>query len=598
MCTADGTLFDIVNIVPYLQKYHRHPVTGDPLTVGELIRLHVHRNAENELACPITGKVFTDFTAIVAVKTSGYVYAREAIDELNIKAKNWRDLVTDEPFTRRDIITLQDPLAERRKMCDFAHLKEGLKVWEEGATGPGGPASSNLNLGALSGDQKRVLQAMGASVEGTGATGGGPGSRNAEEKRAAAWAVLDREKAIASTGPGSSGARGKTSGGTQPPPKKSTTTSAVVAAAAAAHQNPTAGLSKDWRLQAPAKENTSLAWRAGAATWNSDVGAGPQATPGMSARLRGLLQTKRPGYLEYVKSHETTGAVSKSITSTAFTVSSVDSRTMTRRQRTTKEKGYVRLHTNLGDLNLELHCDTAPRTCENFLTLCDVGYYDGTVFHRSIRNFMIQGGDPTGTGKGGESIYGPTFKDELGGKYKHEGKGVLSMANAGKDTNGSQFFITYKSAPSLDGKHTVFGRVVGGFDVLVEMERTPTDEGDRPTREVRITGVDVFTDPFQAQEKAERRAAEEKLAEEVAQKEGSVKGTWFSTGGAARTGISAPGGGGGGALAAAAVAVREVTPSDLGKRGAEDGGGGGGSDSGGGGSGARKKRAYGNFDAW
>lgn len=168
------------------------------------------------------------------------------------------------------------------------------------------------------------------------------------------------------------------------------------------------------------------------------------------------------------------------------------------------KKGYVRLRTNLGDLNLELHCDSVPRTCENFLTLCGVGYYDGVAFHRSIKNFMIQGGDPTGTGKrvrgsgrgcgwllvrlsllkcragprrGGESIYGKTFKDEINTGLKHAGRGVLSMANSGPHTNGSQFFITYKSAPHLDGKHSIFGRVVGGLETLAAMERVPTGTG-------------------------------------------------------------------------------------------------------------------------
>ena len=136
--------------------------------------------------------------------------------------------------------------------------------------------------------------------------------------------------------------------------------------------------------------------------------------------------------------------MSMSFTSTTATVATSDQRTLVRKERRVDKKGYVRLRTNLGDLNLELHCDSVPRTCENFLTLCGVGYYDGVAFHRSIKNFMIQGGDPTGTGKrvrgsgrgcgwllvrlsllkcragprrGGESIYGKTFKDEINDDY-------------------------------------------------------------------------------------------------------------------------------------------------------------------------------------
>lgn len=123
---------------------------------------------------------------------------------------------------------------------------------------------------------------------------------------------------------------------------------------------------------------------------------------------------------------------------------------------------YARIHTELGSLNLELHCDLVPKTCENWLALAESGYYNGTVFHRVIKNFMAQGGDPTGTGKGGSSIWGATFEDEFHHSLSHNTRGVLSMCNAGPNTNGSQFFITFKSAHHLDRKHTVFGKVVGG----------------------------------------------------------------------------------------------------------------------------------------
>ncbi len=103
-----------------------------------------------------------------------------------------------------------------------------------------------------------------------------------------------------------------------------------------------------------------------------------------------------------------------------------------------KKKGYVRLVTNVGPLNLELHCDYVPKTCENFMKLCQKGYYDGTKFHRSIKHFMLQGGDPTGTGTGGESLWGKPFKDEFKQFLSHQGRGILSMANSGPNTNKSQ----------------------------------------------------------------------------------------------------------------------------------------------------------------
>ncbi|GIL90944.1 hypothetical protein Vretifemale_18640 [Volvox reticuliferus] len=138
----------------------------------------------------------------------------------------------------------------------------------------------------------------------------------------------------------------------------------------------------------------------------------------------------------------------------------------------------VTLHTNVGDLKIELFCEQAPRASENFLALCGSGYYDNVHFHRNIKGFMIQGGDPTGTGKGGRSIY-PTpsgkFPDEINDSLKHTKRGILSMANSGPNTNGSQFFITYKAHAHLNGKYTVFGQVIDGMDVLDRMEKVPTD---------------------------------------------------------------------------------------------------------------------------
>ncbi|GIX64956.1 cyclophilin, putative [Babesia caballi] len=118
----------------------------------------------------------------------------------------------------------------------------------------------------------------------------------------------------------------------------------------------------------------------------------------------------------------------------------------------------VTLHTSHGDLKLELHCREAPKTCKNFLALCASDFYNGLTFHRNIKGFLVQGGDPTGDGKGGESIYGALFENEIVGHLKHDRRGVVSMANLGKPgTNGSQFFITYAKHPQLNGAYTVFG---------------------------------------------------------------------------------------------------------------------------------------------
>lgn len=126
------------------------------------------------------------------------------------------------------------------------------------------------------------------------------------------------------------------------------------------------------------------------------------------------------------------------------------------------------------------------KTCKNFQILAQRGYYNNLLVHRIIPNFMIQTGDPTGTGRGGTSIYGDKFEDEISPALKHTGAGILSMANSGPNTNGSQFFITLAPTPWLDGKHTIFGRVTRGLGVLKRMGLVKTGAEDRPVEEVRI----------------------------------------------------------------------------------------------------------------
>jgi peptidyl-prolyl cis-trans isomerase B (cyclophilin B) len=143
------------------------------------------------------------------------------------------------------------------------------------------------------------------------------------------------------------------------------------------------------------------------------------------------------------------------------------------------------LHTNHGDITVELFDEDAPKTVENFTKLAADDFYNGVIFHRVIKDFMIQGGDPTGTGRGGP---GYTFDDEQNDKKIV--RGALAMANAGPNTNGSQFFIvTTDAAPCLDGKHTVFGQVVDGMEVVDKIEGGDTDRNDRPKQDAMIESV-------------------------------------------------------------------------------------------------------------
>jgi peptidyl-prolyl cis-trans isomerase-like 2 len=201
-----------------------------------------------------------------------------------------------------------------------------------------------------------------------------------------------------------------------------------------------------------------------------------------------------------------------------------------------KEKGYVRMTTNHGDMLLELHCDITPRTCTNFLGLCAAKEYDGTGFHRLIPGFMIQGGKA----KAGEdaSFWGPAFQDEFDDRLKHTGAGKLSMANAGAGTNKRQFFITLKSCPHLDRKHSIFGEVVDGEALLEKLQKIQTDKKDRPVETITILKMEILVDPAKEaelleqtriQELAEAREAEAewKKAKALGKMKGPAKSTMY-----------------------------------------------------------------------
>ena len=517
VCAPNGTIMDIINAVPYITKHKRHPVTGEPLELKDLTRLHFHKNADGEYACPVLNKVFNENTHIVAIKTTGNVYCWEAVDELCLKPKNMRDLQTDQPFTRKDIIHLQDPLnLAGKNLAEFDHVKHGrvLEEEEEREAREADPMFG-INANAMAPDTQRALAALNSEEAAQAFTAGG-GGKKAQAERALAEAKAKSRGGEETTAAG--GGVSKGSGG-----------SALTAEG-------------DPRLKsAPRDPHAVVSFKPGAHTWNSDVQA-----QGGKLDLNAGRAVPTPYSAKWIEGHISTGAASKSFTSTVMPVSTKNERIMILQELRPNKKGYLRLHTSLGDINIELHCDLAPKTCENFMALAEGGYYTGTTFHRSIKNFMIQGGDPTGSGKGGSSIYGPTFEDEISPKVLHDGRGVLSMANSGKNTNGSQFFILYKSAPHLNYKHSVFGKVVGGFEVLSLMEKMPTDDEDRPIDEIKITGATVFVNPYKDMIEEERKKEEFEKKKKDRKEHGIVAaedlGAWFSDPGAAKRGTASSGG--------------------------------------------------------
>ena len=148
------------------------------------------------------------------------------------------------------------------------------------------------------------------------------------------------------------------------------------------------------------------------------------------------------------------------------------------------------LKTNQGEIEIELRPDIAPKAVENFITHSKNGYYDGLIFHRIIKNFMLQTGDPKGTGTGGESIWGKSFEDEFSSKALFDKAGILAMANRGRNTNGSQFFITTVPTYWLNGKHTIFGYVKKGMDTVKKIENVPTSR-DKPLIDQKILSITI-----------------------------------------------------------------------------------------------------------
>jgi peptidyl-prolyl cis-trans isomerase-like 3 len=159
------------------------------------------------------------------------------------------------------------------------------------------------------------------------------------------------------------------------------------------------------------------------------------------------------------------------------------------------------LHTSRGDIKVEIFCETVPKTAENFLALCASGFYNGSPFHRLIPNFMVQTGSPASDTKSktSTSIYdtpNQLFEDEIRPALRHNARGIVSMANKGPNSNGSQFFITFAPAPHLDGKNTVFGKILEGEDVLDDMEKIAVDKKSRPQERVEIKNVTMHANPL------------------------------------------------------------------------------------------------------
>ncbi|KAL4481435.1 hypothetical protein ABPG74_007524 [Tetrahymena malaccensis] len=229
---------------------------------------------------------------------------------------------------------------------------------------------------------------------------------------------------------------------------------------------------------------------------------------------------------DFVHQRETTSDVAVSVTSTASAVmreqASLEFRSLNETEirkiihdqvKNKQMKGYVNIITNIGEIQCMIHANFVPKTSENFLELCEKGYYNGIKFHRLVKDFMIQGGDPTGTGRGGESIFGYKFEDEFHAKIRHSKPGILSMANSGPNTNASQFFITLGECAWLDEQHNAFGEVIGNQLTLHKINTHPVN-GEKPATPIIIEKIIIVENPFRQVIVKMQEQKREKLKEE------------------------------------------------------------------------------------
>ncbi|KAF5384974.1 hypothetical protein D9615_001421 [Tricholomella constricta] len=394
---ADGTghVYDLVNIIPWLKQHNNtSPITKEPLSPSDLITLHYSRKeASGEIHDPISFKPFSEHSHIVAIATTGNVFLAESI-------KGGRDLVSDIPYKKQDVITLQNPHGFPQASVPTAASSSSI-VTSKSETAKNTASKSSVAAGGVAALKVKAAVPWNVSPYSSGMPGASLTSTSVDPQTASSKLLWDEEELMFED-----------------------------------ISNPVKSKGKE-----------------------KDVG---------------------------------------------------------------RRRAYVRLVTSLGggSLNLELFCEKAPKTCYNFLMLAKAGKYDDCLFHRLVPGFMIQTGDPTGTGAGGESYWGAPFRDEhdLKGAAKHDTRGVLAMANKGAGTNGSQFYITFKAAPHLDKKHTVFGKLVGGEDVLDLLEKLPVKTGtERPAKSVRITEIVIYQDPFDDYKK--------RLANKLAKRAQSNQGT-------------------------------------------------------------------------
>ncbi len=425
---ASAFVFRLDALLPWLKATPVSPVTGQPASLKDVVRLKFHRNRDGKIHCPVTFKIFNKQSHIVCVRTEesllsssaksevANVYEAAAIKELCAGASNLADPISGLSFRRKDVLNIQDPTkaqgnGDRTKFYHYI-------VRQQAAT---------------PGSQQAASAGSNAASDATTTTVGLRSSTGLLLNASTARIFEEMKKSLSS------------SSSTSPSSSSSTTLLA----------------------------KTSVSDRAALSIYTSG-----QCAAGFTSTSAAAITSNKRRPVTVMESLEKRWKAIKLL----------------------KKDGLVTVETSLGTMLIQLYFSQAPIACDNFAMHCADGYYVGTSFHRVIPGFMAQGGDPTGTGRGGESAFAvkggtKTFRDEFT-DLRHDARGVLAMANSGPGTNGSQFYITFAPTPHLNSKHTVFGKLISGASVLDKIEKSPVDRAtDRPKRPITILSTSVSERP-------------------------------------------------------------------------------------------------------
>lgn len=496
----DGVVFESTSIFQLVRRTGLHPLSGRPLRPSDLVALNFSTDpSTGTYRCPIRFTPFDGSIKVIAVATTGRVYSSDVISRLNLHSAHMRDPIDGTPFAPTDLIVLYDPVVHTWTIPDITPhpCAKTLSISTP-------PQSSTVSLS--SSHTSQPLQTIPVISF----------RRHMPKPTIFPQSVCrppPRTYLVHPTNPPSF----VHSAASLPKPSDP---ALLFSASAPCQQSASLPIPPSSSVSVSRLPSTSDPQHCFVpVSHHPTVPSTPRTSailPTTPARRRhdstanSAPPAKKPRHTFYpllshdISSPQAPGALNQADTIQPSSDSSGSANVLHQKRlaeherkavykrirKGRKGKGYVRVVTNVGHLNIELHCDKVPIACDNFLTLAERGYYDGLLWHKVVPGFIAQTGDPTGVGDAGDSAWGGFVKDEIRTSLMHDSPGIVSMANSGKDTNRSQWFVCFEAARHLDGAHTVFGKVVGGLFVLKKME-TEAEMGNP----LAVERVEVLVNP-------------------------------------------------------------------------------------------------------